>query len=122
MGLSEKVQELQQISQSIISLQNIRNIGYLLIPIIIGIFVVILVNKKLKQLIDRRHIIVQEIEYDTQVTFNQLSKWQRSIIESNTYLIYHKKADYLDKCDIFLRNIAFLGSDKLTVDLPFFIS
>jgi len=103
MVLSEKIEELHQISQSIIRHQNIRIIGYFLIPIIIGLIIVFFMNKKLKQLADRRQILVKEIEYDTTITFNQLSEWQRSISESNTYLVYHKKADYLNKCDIFLK-------------------
>jgi DNA helicase IV len=112
MDLNEKILELQSISNSITHYKNIKTIGYFLVAFIIGIFVVIFCRKKIKQLNEQRADLVKKIEYDIEVTFHEISTTYQNIIESNTYLIYHQKSTFIEKCDTYLRNIVYLNAES----------
>ena len=57
----------------------------------------------------------KKIEYDIddiEVTFHEISTTYQNIIESNTYLIYHQKSTFIEKCDTYLRNIVYINAES----------
>ena len=112
MELNEKIDELKSISTSITHYKNIKTIGYFLVVIIIGIFVVIFCQKKIRQLEAQRADLVKKIEHDIEVSYQQISGIYKEIIESETYLIYSRKSGFIEKCDTHLKNIVYLTTES----------
>ncbi len=112
MGLNEKILDFHSISNSITHYKNIKTIGYFLAAIIIGIFVVIFCRKKIRQLEFQRDDLLKKIERDAEVTFHDISTTFQNIVESNTYLIYSKKSNFLERSDKYLRNILLISASS----------
>ena len=112
MDLKEKIIELTRISDSITRYKNIKTIGYFLVAFIIGIPIVIFSRKRIRQLNEQRVDLVKKIEYDIEVIFHEISTTYQNIIESNTYLIYHQKSTFIEKCDSYLKNIVYLNTES----------
>lgn len=112
MTLTENVQRLIQTSTSITHYQKIKIIGYFLIPFLIGIIIVIIVKKRIKEFTDQKISLVNIIEKEIQETFNQIHQIYNNIFSSETYLIYSRKVDFIEKSETFERNISTLNSER----------
>ncbi|MCK5216955.1 MAG: hypothetical protein KAJ93_04175 [Methanosarcinales archaeon] len=92
-----EIEKLEKIELIIEKQKKLRIIGYLLIPIIVGFFIIKKSNENIYILIERieklTYIIIPKIEFSTQETENELKK----IIDDNIYLIYPVRADLLNK-------------------------
>jgi len=112
MSLTEDIHQLIRISQKIAQLQRSRRIGYLLIPFLIGILVVYIENKHIRECTKQKKSLIKTIEVDIQVAFNQIQTIHSAILKSGTYLIYSRKADFLRECEIFKKNSSILRSER----------
>jgi hypothetical protein len=92
-----EIEKLEEMELKIEKQKKLRIIGYLLVPIIVGFFVIKKSNENIYILIERieklTYEIIPKIEFSTQETENELKK----IIDDDIYLIYPVRADLLDK-------------------------
>jgi len=112
MALTENTQKIISVSKSIARYHKIRTLGYLLIPFLIGIVVVIHVNNHLRKCLEIHKALIQLIESDSQIAFHEIEENYHNILRSGTYLIYARKAGFLETCDLYERNIAALLEER----------
>ncbi|MGA2912558.1 MAG: UvrD-helicase domain-containing protein [Methanoregula sp.] len=83
-----------------------------MIPIIVGIVIVLYTKNKIKDLLIRKSTVIEKIESEGRASFFEVSDNYSAIVESNTYLIYQKKSDFLGKCENYIQNISNLDQDR----------
>ena len=112
MSLTEKVQKLSQISADIAHYELIRNIGYILAVLLIGIVIIIIANRRIEELTQQQNDLIQEIESDVRLMYNQIGDSYQNILVSGTYLVYSRKSDFVERCEIFERNLPLLTGEQ----------
>jgi len=112
MSLTENTQKLIQTSATISHYQTIKKIGYFLIPFIIGIILVYIAKKRIREFTDQRNDLVATIENDIRVTNNQIREIYQTILASGTYLIYAQKKDFIERCDVYVGTLSTLNSER----------
>lgn len=99
-----EVQKLREIISDIEKQKSFRIFGYLLIPIILGFFILKKINGNIYILTKRKdelkHKVINEVETSNQQLKNSL----KHLKDADTFLIYSVKADLLGKFED-LRNI-----------------
>ena len=112
MSLTENVQKLIHTSSTIVQYQNTKNIGYFLIPFFIGIVIVYIANKRIREFTGQRNDLVKTIENEIQEIVSGIRETYNIIRASGTYLIYSQKTDFIEKCDTYEKTINTLNAER----------
>lgn len=79
--------------------KKIKLVGYILTPLIVGIFILKHYNKKISENKEEINSIEKQLEKDIQKEMNWIQGLFRSIIEEDTYLIYSVRTNHLSHLD-----------------------
>jgi len=112
MTLNKTVGELEQITAKIKIQTFYKIIGFLLVPLIIGIFVIKKANKNLHYLIYSKEKTIDNVKRDIKKALKEVEDTHEQIKREDTYLIYSVRETITGSINQYLRDLSFLESRK----------
>ena len=112
MTLNRTIGELEQIIAKI-KIQTIyKIIGFLLAPLIVGIFIIKKANKNLYHLISSKEKTIDNVKRDIKKALKEVENTYEQIKKEDTYLIYSVRENITDSFNQYLSGLSFLKSRK----------
>ncbi len=99
-----EVKKLEEIISEIEKQKSFRIFGYLLIPVILGFFVLKKINENIFILTKKKDELTQKVRNEIEASNYQLKNNLKHLNDADTFLIYSVRADLLGKLEDF-RNI-----------------
>lgn len=114
---NESITELKCIVAQIKQQNRLKFLGIILIPLIIGIFLVRSANKKANELIKLKDNILDEVKKETEIEINELIDTHNSI--AATYFTYHIRVELVERCDLYIVDLQFLTKNLMLFNANF---
>jgi len=112
MTSNKTVEELEQIIAKIKIQTFYKIIGFLLVPLIIGIFVIKKANKNLHYLISSKEKTIDNVKRDIKKALKEVKDTHEQIKREDTYLIYSVRENMTNSFNQYLKDLSFLESRK----------
>jgi DNA helicase-4 len=112
MTSNKTVEELERIIAKIKIQTFYKIIGFLLVPLIIGIFVIKKANRNLHYLIYSKEKTIDNVKRDIKKALKEVEDTYEQIKKEDTYLIYSVRENITDSINQYLKDLSFLESRK----------
>ena len=108
----EKISDTEELIAEIKKFERYQIIGYLLAPLIVGIFILKHINNRIKEFEDKIYSILKNVKHNLLKELNHLKTSYDKIEREDTYLIYSEKTRLLNYCNTLLQNINLLVNNQ----------
>lgn len=106
----EKIEQLKSLLLDIKQQNHIIFAGIVLIPLIVGVFLIKSARQKKNELLKLKETIIHEVKKENETRFKELADIYDSI--NDTYFTYHKRTSIIGKCNLYLDDLQFLNDHK----------
>ncbi|WP_094227761.1 UvrD-helicase domain-containing protein [Methanolobus psychrotolerans] len=106
----EKMEQLKSVVTEIKQQNRLIFAGYILIPLIVGIFLIKTANRKKNELLKLKETIIHDVKKENENRLKELVDIVDSI--NDTYFSYHKRYSTIVKCDLCIDDFQFLNKHK----------
>ncbi|MDW7731946.1 MAG: UvrD-helicase domain-containing protein [Methanolobus sp.] len=107
----EKTKQLKSLVSEIKRQNRLIFLGIILIPFIIGIFLIKSARQKKNELLKLKETIIHEVKKENEARTTELIDIYYHI--TDTYFTYHKRSSTIAKCDLSLEDLQFLNKNKV---------
>lgn len=106
----EKTKQLKSLISEIKQQNHLILVGIILIPLIIGIFLVKSAKQKKNDLLKLKETFIHEVENENKALIIELADIYNNI--NDTYFTYHKRSSIIEKCNLCLEDLQFISKNK----------
>ncbi len=111
MTLDDNLTELKGIISKIKHQNRLIILGFLLIPVLLGVLIIRKATQQKRNLTSLKEEILENVENDIKIWIVDIKDIHESI--NDTYLTYHTRRGLIKRCDLYLNALSFLKSNKV---------
>ena len=111
MTLDDNLTELKGIISKIKHQNRLIILGFLLIPVLLGVLIIRKATQQKRNLTSLKEEILENVENDIKIWIVDIKDIHESI--NDTYLTYHTRKGLIKRCDLYLNALSFLKSNKV---------
>ena len=110
----DKIENLKSIIYDLKQQNRLILVSIILIPLIIGIFLIRIAIKKKNELLNSKKYIIIDIKSENEVRTKELFDVYNSI--TDTFFTYRRRTELVERCDLYLDDLQFLNKNKTLFD------